>query len=146
MSSLTSCHSRLGLAGGILLALWLLALLFGPDWLAALGFTLNPHGHAHLYAHGHPFADARMFWGVPNAVDVLSNVPLAVAGNFQINGRDVIVPLVVEEPSVVAAASFMAARLLPPSQFPAQASNLLCSALDVSSLELTDSSSELISS
>ncbi len=80
MISLTSCHSRLGLAGGILLALWLLALLFGPDWLAALGFTLNPHGHAHLYAHGHPFADARMFWGVPNAVDVLSNVPLAVAG------------------------------------------------------------------
>ena len=35
-------------------------------------------------------------------------LPYAVASNFQINGRDVIVPLVVEEPSVVAAASFMA--------------------------------------
>ncbi|CAN7754870.1 hydroxymethylglutaryl-CoA reductase, degradative [Pseudorhodoferax sp. LjRoot39] len=35
-------------------------------------------------------------------------LPLAVAGNFQVNGRDVLVPMVVEEPSVVAAASFMA--------------------------------------
>lgn len=35
-------------------------------------------------------------------------LPYAVASNFRINGRDVIVPLVVEEPSVVAAASFMA--------------------------------------
>lgn len=35
-------------------------------------------------------------------------LPFAVAGNFQINGRDVLVPMVVEEPSVVAAASFMA--------------------------------------
>jgi len=35
-------------------------------------------------------------------------LPLAVAGYFQINGRDVIVPMAVEEPSIVAAASFMA--------------------------------------
>ncbi|MDY7579175.1 hydroxymethylglutaryl-CoA reductase, degradative [Herbaspirillum sp. RTI4] len=35
-------------------------------------------------------------------------LPYAVAGYFQINGRDVLVPMVVEEPSVVAAASFMA--------------------------------------
>lgn len=35
-------------------------------------------------------------------------LPLAVAGNFQVNGRDVLVPMVVEEPSVVAAASYMA--------------------------------------
>lgn len=35
-------------------------------------------------------------------------LPFAVAGNFQINGRDVLVPMVVEEPSVVAAASYMA--------------------------------------
>lgn len=35
-------------------------------------------------------------------------LPLGVAGNFQINGKDVLVPMVVEEPSVVAAASFMA--------------------------------------
>lgn len=35
-------------------------------------------------------------------------LPLAVAGYFQLNGKDVLVPMVVEEPSVVAAASFMA--------------------------------------
>ncbi|QJQ01894.1 hydroxymethylglutaryl-CoA reductase, degradative [Herbaspirillum rubrisubalbicans] len=35
-------------------------------------------------------------------------LPLGVAANFQLNGRDVLVPMAVEEPSVVAAASFMA--------------------------------------
>ena len=35
-------------------------------------------------------------------------LPFAIAGNFLINGRDALVPIVVEEPSVVAAASFMA--------------------------------------
>jgi len=35
-------------------------------------------------------------------------LPYAIASNFQINGRDVLIPLVVEEPSIVAAASFMA--------------------------------------
>jgi hydroxymethylglutaryl-CoA reductase len=35
-------------------------------------------------------------------------LPFAIASNFQVNGRDVLVPMVVEEPSVVAAASYMA--------------------------------------
>lgn len=35
-------------------------------------------------------------------------LPFAVAANFQLNGRDVLVPMVVEEPSIVAAASYMA--------------------------------------
>ena len=35
-------------------------------------------------------------------------LPMAVAGYFQINGKDVIVPMAVEEPSIVAAASYMA--------------------------------------
>ena len=35
-------------------------------------------------------------------------LPMGIAANFVINGRDVLVPMVVEEPSVVAAASFMA--------------------------------------
>ncbi len=35
-------------------------------------------------------------------------LPMGVAGNFTINGQDVLVPMVVEEPSIVAAASFMA--------------------------------------
>ncbi|MDH3943727.1 MAG: 3-hydroxy-3-methylglutaryl-CoA reductase, partial [Anaerolineae bacterium] len=36
------------------------------------------------------------------------NLPLGIALNFVVNGRDVLVPMAVEEPSVVAGASFMA--------------------------------------
>lgn len=60
--------------------LWLVALFAGPALLATTGLTLNPHGHAHLYAHGHPFVDARTLWGIPNAIDVLSNAPISLAG------------------------------------------------------------------
>ena len=35
-------------------------------------------------------------------------LPMGVATNFQINGRDVLIPMAVEEPSIVAAASYMA--------------------------------------
>lgn len=35
-------------------------------------------------------------------------LPLGIATNFQINGRDYLIPMAVEEPSVVAAASYMA--------------------------------------
>jgi hydroxymethylglutaryl-CoA reductase len=36
------------------------------------------------------------------------NLPLGIALNFMVNGRDVLVPMAIEEPSVVAGASFMA--------------------------------------
>jgi len=36
------------------------------------------------------------------------SLPLAIGANFQINGREVLVPMVVEEPSVVAAVSYAA--------------------------------------
>ena len=42
-----------------------------------------------------------------NVVGVYA-LPLGIGLNFQINGRDVLVPMVIEEPSVVAGASFMA--------------------------------------
>ena len=38
----------------------------------------------------------------------LHSLPFAIAPNFRVNGRDVLVPMVVEEPSVVAAASHVA--------------------------------------
>ncbi len=59
-------------------------------------------------------------FGQPGALDpvrangMIENVigtfqlPLGIATNFTINGRDYLVPMVVEEPSVVAAASYMA--------------------------------------
>lgn len=44
---------------------------------------------------------------VENAVGIYG-LPLGIATNFLINGRDVLVPMVIEEPSVVAGASFAA--------------------------------------
>ena len=38
----------------------------------------------------------------------LHSLALGIGLNFQINGRDVLVPMAIEEPSVVAGASFMA--------------------------------------
>ncbi|RUR66641.1 hydroxymethylglutaryl-CoA reductase, degradative [Variovorax guangxiensis] len=52
--------------------------------------------------------------GMDRANGMIENVigtfelPLGVAGNFVVNGREYLVPMAVEEPSVVAAASFMA--------------------------------------
>ncbi len=51
---------------------------------------------------------------LPLADGMIENVfgtfelPMGVAGNFRINGRDVLIPMAVEEPSIVAAASYMA--------------------------------------
>lgn len=61
--------------GLVLLALWLVAAVLGPVLL-----TLPSHGLDALHPHGHPFVDARMFWGIPNFMDVLSNGPLLLAG------------------------------------------------------------------
>jgi hydroxymethylglutaryl-CoA reductase len=44
---------------------------------------------------------------VENAIGTFA-LPLGIARNFVINGREVLIPMVVEEPSVIAAASFMA--------------------------------------
>jgi len=44
---------------------------------------------------------------IENVIGTYS-LPLGLAVNFQVNGRDVLVPMAIEEPSVVAGASFMA--------------------------------------
>ncbi len=49
-------------------------------------------------------------------------LPLGIAQHFRINGRDVPIPMVVEEPSIVAGASFMAKLALSTGGFIAQAS------------------------
>lgn len=76
----TPAEKRLHAWGFGLMACWLLAVLAGPALLAAAGVVLNLHGHPHLYAHGHPFVDSRGWWLIPNALDVLSNLPLMAAG------------------------------------------------------------------
>ena len=60
--------------------LWCLSLFIDPQWLASLGWSLNAHGHTHLHAHGHPFVDTRSWWGIPNTLDVLSNLPMLGVG------------------------------------------------------------------
>ncbi len=44
---------------------------------------------------------------IENVVGMFA-LPMGIALNFMVNGRDVLVPMVVEEPSIVAGASFMA--------------------------------------
>ncbi|TFG48951.1 MAG: hydroxymethylglutaryl-CoA reductase, degradative [Anaerolineales bacterium] len=44
---------------------------------------------------------------IENVIGTFS-LPIGVALNFQINNRDVLIPMVIEEPSIVAGASFMA--------------------------------------
>jgi hypothetical protein len=46
------------------------------DWLPPIA----PSGHSHIHAHGHAFIDARSIVGIPNGLDVLSNLPFLVAG------------------------------------------------------------------
>ncbi|HSV82895.1 MAG TPA: hypothetical protein VLK85_27170 [Ramlibacter sp.] len=55
-----------------LLAGWALLLVLAA--LLAPGLAQPPDAHA--------FADQRAFWGLPCALDVLSNLPLAIAGGF----------------------------------------------------------------
>jgi hydroxymethylglutaryl-CoA reductase len=57
---------------------------------------------------------------VENAIGTFA-LPLGVAQNFVVNGREVLVPMVIEEPSVVAGASFMAKLAKPAGGFTAEA-------------------------
>jgi len=65
-----------------------------PDDLSAFGFEsgINADGADHM---------------IENVVG-LHGLPLGIGLNFMVNGRDVLVPMAIEEPSVIAGASFMA--------------------------------------
>lgn len=71
-------------------------------------------------------------------------LPLGVASNFMINGRDVLVPMAVEEPSVVAAASFMAKLARPMGGFLASSSVPLMRA-QIQIINLSDPSNARLS-
>lgn len=58
---------------------------------------------------------------IENAVGVFG-LPLGIAVNFAVNGREVLVPMAIEEPSVVAGASFMAKLARDAGGFQAEAS------------------------
>ncbi len=56
---------------------------------------------------------------IENAVGVYA-LPLGIARNFLVNGREILVPMAIEEPSVVAGASFMARLARPLGGFRAE--------------------------
>jgi hydroxymethylglutaryl-CoA reductase len=66
---------------------------------------LTPEDLSAFSDHGLPAAQADQM--VENAVGTFS-LPLGIALNFIVNGREVLVPMAIEEPSVIAGASFMA--------------------------------------
>jgi len=66
---------------------------------------LNEEEQALLAGAG--LAASRADQMIENVVGI-HGLPLGIATNFQINGRDYLIPMAIEEPSVVAAASFMA--------------------------------------
>lgn len=74
--------------------------------IAASLAGLSPEQRAALDGSGGLTADQADHM-IENVVG-LHSLPLGIAVNFQINGRDVLVPMAIEEPSVVAGASFMA--------------------------------------
>ncbi len=62
--------------------------LFGPD--------VSHLAHSTPHAHGHPFVDARVWAGIPNALDVLSNLPFLLFGAwglFRLSRRSVGMPV-----------------------------------------------------
>ncbi len=70
---------------------------------------------------------------VENVISVYG-LPLGVALNFQVNGRDVLVPMCVEEPSVIAAASNAAKMIREGGGFRAEADEPIM----ISQVQLTD--------
>ena len=73
---------------------------------AALTANLSPEDNVALgFAPALPEATAN---GMIENVIGSFELPLGVATNFTVNGRDYLIPMAVEEPSVVAAASYMA--------------------------------------
>jgi hypothetical protein len=83
----TAAEKSLCAIATVLAVLAVLGALFASELsalAATLGLQLNAHGHTHVYAHGHPFVDARVLWGIPNAMDVLSNLPFVLLGAYGI--------------------------------------------------------------
>ncbi|MCK5428984.1 MAG: 3-hydroxy-3-methylglutaryl-CoA reductase, partial [Anaerolineales bacterium] len=74
--------------------------------LAELGSHLSPEDLATLSGES-GLTTTQADHMIENVVG-LHALPMGIALNFVINGRDVLVPMAIEEPSVVAGASFMA--------------------------------------
>jgi hydroxymethylglutaryl-CoA reductase len=74
------------------------------DLAAASGLTTDELA---VYQSGGGLTPAAANHMVENAIGIHA-LPLGIGLNFQVNGNDVLVPMALEEPSVIAGASFMA--------------------------------------
>src|SRR5260370_7489357 len=85
-----------------------------PERLNQIGrmFHLSPEEVSHLQG-ATSLAPETANQMIENAVGTFS-LPLGLGLNLQVNGRDYIVPMAVEEPSVIAAGSFPPAPPPPP--------------------------------
>jgi hypothetical protein len=103
IAPLSAVEQRLFTIGACLAALAFVGALFGSDIAQLLNLQLNAHGHTHVYAHGHPFVDARVLWGILNAMDVLSNltfIGMGVWGFFALH-RAPAVPVATRQAATV---------------------------------------------
>jgi thiamine transporter ThiT len=100
---LSAVEQRLSTIGICLAAIAFVGALFGSDIAQLLNLQLNAHGHTHVYAHGHPFVDARVLWGIPNALDVLSNLLFIAMGvwGFYALHRAPVVPVATRQAATV---------------------------------------------
>lgn len=69
----SSAERRLAAAGTTLLLLWTVAVLLVPQFAPSLGLERLDHPPS-------LFADGRTLWGLPNAMDVISNLPFLLGG------------------------------------------------------------------
>ena len=75
------------------------------QFLIDQGFLTSQDLNTWIGADGLPLDTANNM--IENVIGTQA-LPVGIALNFNINGKDVLVPMVVEEPSVVAGASYMA--------------------------------------
>ena len=75
------------------------------EWLVDQGFLTSQEVESFLDSKGLDQETAEHM--IENVIGTYS-LPIGLAMNFMVNQREVVVPMVIEEPSVVAGASFMA--------------------------------------
>ena len=112
------------------------------QYLVDHGFLTSQDLEAWSGAEGLDFETANNM--IENVVGTHS-LPVGIALNFQVNGKDVLVPMVVEEPSIVAGASFMAKLAREGGGFTARSSDpIMIGQLQVLDLEDPAAASQII--
>lgn len=112
------------------------------DFLVDQGYLSSEDLSSWKAADGLPVGTANNM--IENVIGTQA-LPVGIALNFQVNGKDVLIPMVVEEPSIVAGASFMAKLARDGGGFSAQVSEpVMIGQLQILDLENPTEASEKI--